>query len=113
MCCGREALVACFPKAQGDRDLEPSGPPSCTGVSECRVGLRRGERRAELEVEPSGGQILTGARELLPVGAHIQRDDFDSSLALGRGGSDRDQTTAASTRRERGRGTVWRRVGSG
>ena len=60
--CGREALVACFPKAQRELDLERSGSASCNGASECRVGLREGERRAELEVEPSGGQILTGAR---------------------------------------------------
>ena len=70
--CGREALVACFPKAHRELDLERSGSASCNGASECRVGLREGERRAELEVEPSGGQILTGTRELLPVGAHVQ-----------------------------------------
>ena len=80
--CGGEALVACFPKAQRELDLERSGSASCNGASECRVGLREGERRAELEVEPSGGQILTGARELLPVGAHVQRDDFDFSLPV-------------------------------
>ena len=47
--CGGEALVACFPKAQRELDLERSGSASCNGVSECRVGLREGERRAELE----------------------------------------------------------------
>src|SRR5213592_3919897 len=81
-----------FPEGAEELDLERNGSASCNGASECRVGLREGERRAELEVEPSGGQILTGARELLPVGAHIQRDDFDSSLALGRVGGDRDRS---------------------
>src|SRR5438034_8007786 len=102
-----------FPEGAAELDLERNGSTSCNGASECRVGLREGERRAELEVEPSGGQILTCARELLPIGAHVQRDDFDSSLVLGRVGGDRDQTTAVSNRREREHGGVGRRVGSG
>ena len=71
-----------FPEGAEELDLERNGSAPCKGASECRVGLREGERRAELEVEPSGGQILTGARELLPVGAHVQRDDFDFSLPV-------------------------------
>src|SRR3954447_22507020 len=104
-----------WPRPEGaeELDLERSGSASCSGASECGVGLREGERRDRLEVEPPGGQIFTGACELLPVGAHVQRDDFDSSLALGRVGRDRDETTAVSNRLERDHGTVGRRVGSG
>src|SRR6185437_7244162 len=110
---GWASVRKCHPKGEALRDRERSGSASCNGASECRVGLREGERPAELEVEPSGGQILTGARELLRVGAHDQRNDFDSSLALRRVEGDGDQTTAVSNRRERDRGTVGRRVGSG
>src|SRR4029450_7371120 len=57
------------PEGAEELDLERNSSASCNGAGGCRVAPGEGKAPAELEVEPSGDQISTGARELLPVGA--------------------------------------------
>src|SRR5262249_34134941 len=94
-------------------DLERNGSASGDGATERRTGLRQREGCTELEIEPSGGEILTGGRELLPVGADVERDAVEAPPALGGAGGVRAQTAPATTRREGRPGAAGRRIGSG